>query len=94
MIMRWYVLTIFLITGLSVVGFLIVLFNLDPHKDIVLSKYLFFTSFFMFFWGFSTLVLNRFKFKIDWPDFYKSFKTAFIISLVVCLGVFVIRYAR
>lgn len=90
--MKWYVLVIFLITGASIVGLLIISFNLDPYRATVLTKYLFFTSLFMVLWGVSTLALNRFKLKIDWPDFYKSFKIGLIISLAGCLSVFVIRY--
>ena len=80
--------------GLSVAGLLIISFNLDPYKSSTQVKYLFFTSLFMVLWGFSTLALNRFKLKTDWPDFYKSFKIGFIISAVVCLSIFVIRYVR
>lgn len=85
---------IFLVTGLSMAGLLIVSLNIDPYKTTVLTKYLFFTSFFLVLWGVGTLALNRFKLKPDWPDFYKSFKISFIIAIVVCLGVFVIRYAQ
>lgn len=92
--MKWYVLIIFLVTGLSFAGLLMVFLNLDPYGATALVKYLFFTSLFVFLWGFSTLVLNRFKLKIDWPDFYKSFRIGFAISLAVCLSIFVIRYVR
>gem|GEM_PF-7065118 len=92
--MKWYVLVIFLVTGLSIVGFLIIFFNLNPYQSGVQVKYLFFTSFFMALWGIATLALNRFKLKLDWPDFYKSFKIGFVISLVICLSIFLIRYVR
>ncbi len=92
--MRWYILVIFLVMGLSVAGLLMIFLNLDPYKATVLTKYLFFTSLFTALWGLSTLALNRFKLKPDWPDFYKLFKISFIISLVLCLGIFVIRYVR
>lgn len=90
--MKWYVLVNFLITGLSIAGLLVMFFNVDPYGADNLIRYLFFASFFMILWGFSTLALNRFKTKIDWPDFYKSFKIGFIISLILCLGLFIIRY--
>ena len=92
--MKWYVLVIFLVTALSIAGLLVVSFNLDPYTSSVQVKYLFFASLFMALWGFSTLALNRFKLKMDWPDFYRLFKISFIISLVVCLGIFVIKYVR
>ena len=92
--MKWYVLVIFLVTGLSIVGLLTILFNVDPYKSNTQIKYLFFTSLFMTLWGFGALVFNRFKLKPDWPDFYKSFKIGLIVSLVVCLLVFLVRYAR
>ena len=92
--MKWYVLVIFLVTGLSIVGLLVISLNLDPYKSNIQIKYLFFTSFFLVLWGLGTLTLNRFKFKPDWPDFYKSFKIGFVISLVSCLSIFLIRYAR
>ena len=92
--MRWYVLVIFLVIGLSIAGLLIVSFNLDPYRTTASIKYLFFTSLFITLWGFSTLALNRFKLKMDWPDFYKSFRMGIIISLVICLSIFLIRYAR
>ncbi len=92
--MKWYVLVIFLVTGLSIAGLLIISFNLDPYKATALTKYLLFTSLFTALWGVSTLVLSRFKLKMDWPDFYKSFRIGFVISLIVCLGIFVIRYGR
>lgn len=92
--MKWYVLVIFLVTGLSVVGLLVMFFNVDPYKANNQVKHLFFTSLFMTIWGFSTLALNRFRFKMDWPDFYGSFRMGFIISLVGCLIIFLIRYGR
>ncbi len=92
--MKWYILIIFLVTGLSIAGVLIISFNLDPYQSSVQVKYLFFTSLFMVLWGFSTLALNRFKLRMDWPDFYKSFRIGFIISLAGCLSVFLIRYVR
>ena len=92
--MKWYVLVIFLVTALSIAGLLVVSLNLDPYKTGTLIKFLFFISLFMAFWGFSTSVLNKFKFKPDWPDFYKSFTMGLIISLVVCLSIFLIRYVR
>jgi len=92
--MKWYVLIIFLVTGLSIAGLLVISFNLDPYKVNNQIKYLFFTSLFISLWGVSTLALNRFKTRIDWPDFYESFKIGFVISLVVSLSIFVIRYAR
>ena len=81
--MKWYVLIIFLVTGLSIAGLLVVSFNLDPYKVNNQIKYLFFTSLFVALWGFSTLALNKFKLKMDWPDFYKSFKIGFIISIAI-----------
>jgi len=92
--MKWYVLVIFLVMVLSVTGLLIVSFNLDPYRSSVQVKYLFFTSLFLVLWGFGTLALNRFKLKMDWPDFYKSFRIGFIVSLVAILSIFLIRYAR
>ena len=90
--MKWYVLIMFLVTGLSIAGLLVVSFNLDPYKVNSQIKYLFFTSLFMALWGLITLTLNRFKVKPDWPDFYKSFKIGLITSLVICLVIFAIRY--
>lgn len=75
-------------------GLLVIFLNTDPYKAIKQIKYLFFASLFVFIWGFSTLALNKFKTRIDWPDFYKSFRMGFVISLAVCLGIFAIRYAR
>ena len=75
-------------------GLLIISFNLDPYSSSNRIKYLFFTSLFMVLWGFNTLVLNRFKLKPDWPDFYKSFRISFIISLVGCLLIFFVKYVR
>ena len=92
--MKWYTLVIFLVTGLSVVGLLIVSFNLDPYQSGIQVKLLFFASLFMVLWGFGTLALNRFKLKTDWPDFYKLFRMGFVISLAICLVIFVIRYVR
>ena len=92
--MKWYVFVIFLVTGLSVAGFLVIFFNIDPYESANQARYLFFTALFMAIWGFGTLLLNRFKLKIDWPDFYESFKMSFIISLILCLGIFIIRYVR
>ena len=92
--MKWYILVIFLVTGLSFVGLLTISFNLDPYKATVLTKYLFFTSLFTTVWGVSTLALNKFKLKMDWPDFYKSFRMGLIISLVICFGIFIVRYGR
>lgn len=86
--MKWYVLVIFLVIGLSVVGLFVISFNLDPYKSSVHIKYLFFTSLFMAIWGFSASALNRFKLRIDWPDFYESFKTGFIVSMAI-LAVYV-----
>lgn len=90
--MKWYVLVIFFITGLSVAGLLVISFNLDPYKAGIQIKYLFFTSLFISLLGLSTLVLNKFKTRIDWPDFYKSFKISLIVSLVISLSIFLIRY--
>jgi len=92
--MKWYVFVIFLVTGLSIAGLLVISFNLDPYGATTLVKYLFFTSLFMFLWGLSTLAFNRFKFKPDWPDFRRSFRMGFAISLIICLGIFVTRYGR
>ena len=92
--MKWYVWVIFLVTGLSITGFLVIFLNTDPYRVTALTRYLFFTSLFMALWGFSTLALNRFKLKMDWPDFYKSFKIGFVISLVICLSVFMVRYVK
>lgn len=92
--MKWYVLIIFLVTVLSIAGLLVVSFNLDPYKPNIHVKYLFFMSLFITLWGFSTLALNRFKIKIDWPDFRESFKTGFIVSLVGSLIIFLTRYGR
>ena len=92
--MKWYVLVIFLVMGLSIAGLLIISLNLDPYKSSTQVKYLFFASLFMVLWGFNTLVLNRFKLKPDWPDFYKSFRISFIISLVGCLLIFFVKYVR
>lgn len=94
MAMKWYVLVIFLVTGLSIAGLLVVFLNIDPYKANSQIKFLFFASMFMSLWGFVTLALNGFKFRVDWPDFYKSFKIGSIISLAICLTVFAIRYAR
>ena len=80
--MKWYVLVIFLVTGLSLGGLLTVFFKLDPYRATNLTKYLFFSSSFLSFWGLVTLSLNRFKFKMDWPDFYKSFKIGLIVSIL------------
>lgn len=92
--MRWYVLIIFLVTGLSIAGLLVISLNLDPYKATVLTKYLFFSSLFMAIWGFGTLVLNRFKLKMDWPDFYKSFRIGFIISIVIYAGYIFVSYIK
>lgn len=92
--MKWYVLVIFLVTGLSITGLLIISFNLDPYRATILTKYLFFLSLFIALWGFSTLALNRFKFRMDWPDFYKSFRTGLIVSLAGCLVIFLIKNVR
>jgi len=92
--MKWYVLFIFLITGLSIAGLLVISFNLDPYGVNNQIKYLFFTSFFIALWGFSTLALNKFKFKMDWPDFYRLFRMGLIISLTACFLILVIRYVR
>jgi len=92
--MKWYVSVIFLVTALSIAGLLIISFSADPYRATALVKYLFFTSLFTTLWGFSTLVLNRFKLKTDWPDFYGSFKNGFIISLTACLIIFLIRHVR
>jgi len=92
--MKWYVLVIFLVMGLSIAGLLIISLNLDPYKSSTQVKYLFFTSLFIVLWGFGTLALNRFKLKMDWPDFYKSFRIGFIISLVGCLTIFLIKNVR
>ena len=90
--MKWYILVIFLVTGLSVAGLLIISLNLNPYTSGIQVKYLFFTSLFLVLWGFNTLALNRFKLKPDWPDFYKSFRMGLTVSLIVCLGIFLIRY--
>ena len=74
------------------VGLLVISFNLDPYKTANQIKYLFFSSLFIALWGLSTLILNKFKIRIDWPDFYKSFKIGFVVSLVVSLSIFVTRY--
>ncbi|OGN10560.1 MAG: hypothetical protein A3I26_01380 [Candidatus Yanofskybacteria bacterium RIFCSPLOWO2_02_FULL_43_10] len=92
--MKWYVLVIFLIMGLSVAGLLTISFNFNPYQSGIQVKYLFFASLFMVLWGFSTLALNRFKLKMDWPDFYKSFKIGLIISLAGCLLIFIVRHVR
>lgn len=92
--MKWYVLVIFLVTGLSIVGLLVVSFNLDPYKANNQIKDLFFTSLFMSLWGFSTLVSNRFKFKMDWPDFYKSFKIGFLVSLAILTAYILVLYIK
>ena len=92
--MRWYVLVIFLVIGLSIAGLLIVSFNLDPYRTTASIKYLFFTSLFITLWGFSTLALNRFKLKMDWPDFYKSFKIGLIISALLVFGLLFARLLR
>ena len=89
--MKWYVSVIFLVTGLSIVGLLTIFFRFDPYKATDLIKYLFFTSFFIALWGLVTLVLNRFKFRVDWPDFYRSFRIGLIISLVI-LGTYVLTF--
>ena len=92
--MKWYILVTFLIMGLSVTGLLVILFNLDPYKATVSTKYLFFIYLFVALWGFSTLVVNKFKLKTDWPDFQESFKKGFIVSLVGCLIIFIIKNVR
>ena len=92
--MKWYILVIFLVTGLSIAGLLTISFNLDPYKESSQIKYLFFASLFMALWGFSTLVLNRFKLKMDWPDFYKSFRIGFIISITIFAGYILIIVVR
>ena len=92
--MKWYVLVIFLVIGLSIAGLLIISFNLDPYKVNNQIKYLFFISFFMALWGFGTLALNRFKLKPDWPDFYKSFRVGFLISVLFSLGLFFVRLVK
>ena len=89
--MKWYVLVIFLVTGLSLGGLLTIFFRFDPYKVTNSIKYLFFTSFFIVLWGLVTLALNRFKFRLDWPDFYRSFRIGFIISLVT-LGVYMLIF--
>ena len=90
--MKWYILVIFFVTGLSVAGLLVISFNLNPYGVANQIRFLFFTSLFIAIWGLSTLILNRFKIKLDWPDFYKSFKIGFIVSLVASLSIFLIRY--
>jgi len=92
--MKWYILVIFFVTGLSIAGLLVISFNLDPYKVANQIKYLFFSSLFIALWGLSTLILNKFKIRIDWPDFYKSFKIGFATSLVICVVIFIIRYVR
>jgi len=92
--MKWYVLVIYLVTGLSIVGLLVVSFNLDPYRATVLTKYLFFTSLFVSLWGLSTLVLNRFKLRMDWPDFYKSFKIGFVVSIAIFAVYMFISYIK
>lgn len=81
--MKWYVLVIFLVTGLSIAGLLVVFLNVDPYKANNQIKLLFFASIFMSLWGFTTLALNRFKFRMDWPDFYESFKRGFFVSMAI-----------
>ncbi len=92
--MSWYVLVIILVVILSISGLILVSVRFDPYKATNPVRFLFFGPLFIALWGLSTLALNRFKLKIDWPDFYKSFKIGFVISLVVYLGIFVIRYGR
>lgn len=92
--MKWYILVTFLIMGLSVAGLLVALFNLDPYKITALTKYLFSVSLFVALWGSSTLVINRLKLKTDWPDFQESFKKGFIVSLVGCLIISLIKNVR
>ena len=58
----------------------------DPYKATDSVMFLFFGSLFMVIWGLMTMLLNRFKLKIDWPDFYKSFRIGFIISLAIFAG--------
>ena len=89
--MKWYILVVFFVTGLSIAGLLIVSFNIDPYKSDIQVKYLFFASLFVVLWGFSALALNRFHLKTDWPDFYKSFKIGFLISVLFSLGLFFVR---
>ncbi len=92
--MKWYILIIFLVTGLSVAGLLVIFLNLDPYRANSQIKYLFFTSFFMALWGFSASAVNKFELKTDWVDFYRSFKVGFIISIVICISFIAIRYVR
>ena len=75
-------------------GLLIISFSQDPYNSSVQVKYLFFTSLFMSLWGLSTLVLNKFKLKMDWPDFYKSFKIGLIISALLVFGLLFARLLR
>lgn len=81
--MKWYVLVIFLVTGLSIAGLLVVFLNVDPYRANNQIKLLFFASMFMSLWGIVTLALNRFKFRMDWPDFYGSFKKGFFVSMAI-----------
>ncbi len=92
MVMKWYVLVTFLISVLSIVGFLIILLNLNPYETNSQIKSLFFVSLFLAFLGLSTSLHNGFKLKTDWPDFYRSFKIGFIVSLVLSSGILITRY--
>jgi len=90
--MKWYILTIFLVVGLSISGLLVISFSFDPYESADLIKYLFFASLFMAIWGLSTLALNKFETKTDWIDFYKTFKIGFIISVIIFAMIFLIRW--
>lgn len=82
-IMKWYVLVIYLVTGFSMAGLLVGFFNINPYQANNQVKYLFFALLFMLLWGFNTLAINKFKFKVDWPDFYRSFRTGLIIAVII-----------
>lgn len=92
--MKWYAYTILSVTVLSIAGLIIIFLNADPYESGAGSKYLFFTSLFLVLWGSSTVALNKFKLKIDWPDFYSSFRTGLMISLIGCLIIFLVRYVK